>query len=244
VSSDLFEGSDDRFSPSKFITGSFRWNFLFGRNREGRPYLGENRSLTIIDRMKRENALRKLALCTVFLALWLSSCVSKPETSVPSAGLLQPIPTMTPNPDFTTSAESTSGVNSSGSGCENDARFLEDLTYPDGEVVVPGQTIDKRWSVQNNGSCDWGPDYRLIHLGEDDFEAQDAVALYPARGGTNAIWQVGLQAPREVGQYVSQWQAQAPDGTMFGDVVYILISVEKPTPTPTATPLISSTPTP
>ena len=128
--------------------------------------------------------------------------------------------------------------------CKHDARFLEDLTFPDGEVVTPGQTIDKRWSVQNLGSCDWGAGYRLIHLGQDDFLAPEAVALYPARAGTNAVWQVELQAPLEVGQYVSQWQAQAPDGSTFGDVVYILISVEKATPTPTATPLISPTPTP
>jgi hypothetical protein len=151
---------------------------------------------------------------------------------------------MTPNPAFVTSSESSVGVEPSMSGCENDARFLEDLTFPDGEVVVPDQTIDKRWAVQNTGSCDWGPDYRLLHLGEDEFEAPEAVALYPARRGTNAIWQVELHAPREVGQYISQWQAQAPDGTMFGDVVYILIFVEKPTPTPTETPLISPTPTP
>ena len=212
--------------------------------RKIRSGLGENRSLTIIDLMKKRPAMRTLALCTVFLTLWLPSCASGPETSMPSVELRQPIPTMTPNPTFVTSSESSSGVEPSRSDCENDARFLEDLTFPDGEVVVPGQTLDKRWSVQNNGSCDWGADYRLLHLGEDEFGAPEAVALYPARGGTNAIWQVGLQAPREVGQYVSQWQAQAPDGTMFGDVVYILISVKKPTPTPTATPLISPTPTP
>ena len=176
----------------------------------------------------------------MLLVSGLQSCASKPEISLPTGGTPQPLPTHTPNPTFESSAESQPAEYD----CENDARFLEDLTFPDGAIVTPGQTIDKRWSVQNLGSCDWGTGYRLIHLGQDDFEAPEAVALYPARAGTNAIWQVELRAPLEVGQYVSQWQAQAPDGSTFGDVVYILISVEKPTPTPTATPLISPTPTP
>jgi hypothetical protein len=190
--------------------------------------------------MRKEQSVRLSVVILVLLAFGLPSCASKPEMSRPLGETLQPLPTLTPNPTF----ESPSGVQSVGFDCENDARFLEDVTFPDGEIVTPGQTIDKRWSVQNLGSCDWGEGYRLIHLGQDDFPAPDALALYPARAGTNAVWQVELQAPLEVGQYVSQWQAQAPDGSTFGDIVYILISVEEATPTPTATPLISPTPTP
>ncbi len=194
--------------------------------------------------MKKEPSLRPFLVIALLLAFGLTSCAAKPEVSLPLGGTSQPLPTLTPNPTFMISSESSSGVESSGLDCENDARFLEDLTFPDGEIVTPGQTIDKHWSVQNLGSCDWGAGYRLIHLGQDDFEAPEAVALYPARAGTNAVWQVELRAPQKVGQYISQWQAQAPDGSTFGDVVYILISVEKATTTPTATPLISPTPTP
>ncbi len=194
--------------------------------------------------MKKEPYPRPFLVIVLLLAFVLTSCASKPEVSLPFGGTPQPLPTLTPNPTFIISSESSSGVKSSGLDCENDARFLEDLTFPDGEIVTPGQTIDKRWSVQNLGTCDWTSGYRLIHLGKDDFEAPETVALFPARAGTNAVWQVELRAPQEVGQYISQWQAQAPDGSKFGDVVYILITVEKATPTPTATPLISSTPTP
>lgn len=188
--------------------------------------------------------VRNIVLSLIFVAMMLQSCSSIPEVSEPLSSTPQPLPTLTPNPTFVSAPESSSGGEPSSLNCENDARFLDDLSFPDGEIVAPGQTIDKRWSVQNSGSCNWGTGYRLIHLGQDEFVAPEAVTLYPARADTNAVWQVDLKAPSETGQYISQWQAQAPDGTMFGDVVYILISVEKPTPTPTTKPLISSTPMP
>ena len=109
--------------------------------------------------------------------------------------------------------------------CRNGSRYIEDLTIPDGAVVAPGQTIDKRWSVLNSGTCDWGPDYRLVHVSGEGLSGPDEVALYPAIAGADAVWQVILQAPIEPGTYHSRWQAQAPDGTFFGEEVYIVITV-------------------
>ncbi len=109
--------------------------------------------------------------------------------------------------------------------CRNGSRYIEDLTIPDGTVVAPGQTIDKRWSVQNSGTCDWGPDYRLVHVSGEGVTGPDEVALYPAVAGADAVWQVILQAPTEAGTYHSRWQAQAPDGTFFGEEVYVVIVV-------------------
>ena len=120
--------------------------------------------------------------------------------------------------------------------CINNAQFLEDLTIPDGSVVAPGNILDKRWSVQNSGSCDWGPGYNLVRLGADPLSGEDELALYPARAGTAAVWQVVLEAPMEPGDYLSRWQARTPTGSLFGDEVFLLISVELPTPTPSPEP--------
>lgn len=109
--------------------------------------------------------------------------------------------------------------------CTNDARFVEDLTIPDGEHVSPGQKIDKRWSVQNTGTCDWGPEYRLVRISGDAFAGPDEIALYPAKTGSDAVWQVLLEAPEFLGEYSSRWQAQAPDGTRFGDDVFVVVVV-------------------
>lgn len=135
------------------------------------------------------------------------------EVFVPA--VVTPTPVSPPSADSTAMAET----------CENDARFVEDLTIPDGEHVAPGEEIDKRWSVQNTGSCDWGPGYRLVRISGDAFAGPDEIALYPARAGTDAIWQVLLEAPEFLGEYSSRWQAQAPDGSRFGDDVFVVVVV-------------------
>lgn len=117
--------------------------------------------------------------------------------------------------------------------CTNAARFIEDLTIPDGTHVALGAALDKRWSVQNSGTCDWGPDYRLVHQGGSGIEGPSEIALYPARAGAQAVWQASLQAPTLPGEYQSRWQAQAPDGTLFGDEVFIIIVVDRPAGTST-----------
>lgn len=125
-------------------------------------------------------------------------------------------------------------------GCVDDASFIEDVTVPDGTEVLPGAAIDKRWSVSNSGSCDWGPDYRLVQVGSSGIEGPLEAALFPARAGATAIWEVALVAPTEPGEYLARWQARAPDGTLFGDEVFVLILVAEPestaTPSATATP--------
>lgn len=125
--------------------------------------------------------------------------------------------------------------------CVDDARFVEDLTVPDASVVSPGQELDKRWSVRNQGSCDWGPDYRLVRLDEGEIQSADQVALYPARSGTLGIWQVVVTAPRDTGEYLASWRAMNPRGEFFGEEVFILIEVAALTVTPSPAPLLSAT---
>jgi hypothetical protein len=127
--------------------------------------------------------------------------------------------------------------------CSDSARFVEDITIPDGSVVAPGEQLDKRWAIQNSGTCDWGPGYRLVRIGGDAMPGPESVDLYPARAGKRATLRIVLQAPAEPGDYISRWRAQSPEGIQFGDEIYLLIVVEAPTPTPTATPLVTPIPT-
>jgi len=124
--------------------------------------------------------------------------------------------------------------------CQNNASFIEDLTIPDGTQVLPGEALDKRWSVSNSGSCDWGPDYRLVQVGTSEIQGPAEEALFPASAGSTAVWEVALVAPSAPGEYLGRWQARAPDGTLFGDEVFVLIIVAEPEPT--ATPTVTPTP--
>lgn len=105
--------------------------------------------------------------------------------------------------------------------------------------MAPGAEMVKRWSIANEGTCDWGPGYSLRHTGGEGLMGPEAVALFPARAGSTAVWEVVLQAPEAPGEYHSEWQAEAPDGTLFGDVVFVIVVVEQEeaiTPVDTAVP--------
>jgi len=106
--------------------------------------------------------------------------------------------------------------------------FIEDLTIPDGTVTSPGEALDKRWLVENNGSCNWDADYRLQLSAGQDLGAQTVQALYPARSGSRATIRIVFKAPLESGGYRSAWQAFAADGTAFGDPIFIDIQVSAP----------------
>jgi hypothetical protein len=150
-----------------------------------------------------------------------AACSAKPATQEPPTLEVFVPAVVTPTPHIPTQTSPTTVA----AACTDDARFIEDLTIPDGEHVAPGEQIDKRWSVQNTGTCDWGPGYRLVKISVDAFAGPDEIALYPARAGTEAVWQVILEAPDYSGEYSSRWQAQAPDGSRFGDDVFVLIVV-------------------
>jgi hypothetical protein len=119
--------------------------------------------------------------------------------------------------------------------CLNDAVFIEDVTIPDFTLIEPGERLDKRWLVQNSGTCDWGSGYRLVHLGVDEFTGPSELALYPAAAGSPAELRVELVAPEEPGEYISRWQAYSDEDVPFGQEIYLLIRIPTPTPEPTAT---------
>jgi hypothetical protein len=141
----------------------------------------------------------------------------------------QPIPSRiletptAPNPSPAVEERATSAPTES--ACENDLHFDQDLTVPDGSVIQPGAAIDKQWLVTNSGSCDWDSSYRLGFVGGDTLGANTDQALYPARSGSPAVLRILFTAPMEAGSYQSAWQAFTPDGTAFGDVIYITINV-------------------
>ncbi len=110
--------------------------------------------------------------------------------------------------------------------CVDNLHFLKDMTIPDGSRVTPGSTLDKQWQVENNGSCNWDDRYRLRLIAGAEMGAPAEQALYPARSGTQAVIRILFTAPLEAGEYLSEWQAYAPDGTPFGETLFIKIVVE------------------
>jgi hypothetical protein len=180
------------------------------------------------------------------LALLASACATPtPEATPTLAAIFAPQPSASSSPIVSPTQVALATVTppprpTAATQCDDDAAFIEDLTIPDGSQVLPGQALDKRWSISNSGSCDWGPDYRLVQVGTSEIEGPGEVALFPASAGSTAVWEVALVAPSTPGEYLGRWQARAPDGSLFGDEVFVLIVVAEPEPT--ATPTVTPTP--
>lgn len=158
------------------------------------------------------------------------------ETPVPSPTIAAVRPVATPGitpPTATLLPGATATI--SADDCFNDAVFIEDVTIPDFSLVEPGELLEKRWMVQNSGTCDWGAGYRLVRLGSDEFDGPSELALFPASAGSSAELRVELNAPDEPGEYISRWQAYSADSVPFGQEIYLLIRIPTPTPEPTAT---------
>jgi len=176
-------------------------------------------------------------LLSVALALLIaSSCSPAPTATLfrpptPQAQLIEPTfiinPTQpvsvvrsTPLPTIPPTADTEE--------CFSDLTFVEDITIPDNSFVTLGSSIDKRWLVENSGTCHWNSDFRLKHIGGAILDAPEEMALYPARAGTRATIQILFTAPFTDGVYESAWQAYDPDGNPFGDPIYIRITVAAP----------------
>lgn len=157
-----------------------------------------------------------LAACTSATPTLYLPPTLAPQASPPA------LPTVTPPAPTPTSPPP---------ACTDGLAFVQDLTIPDGALVSPGALLDKRWQVENSGTCNWDERYSLRLVTGPDLGARPQQALYPARGGTEAALRVFFTAPTEPGIYQSAWRAHDPQGNPFGDLFFIYIQVE-PLPTP------------
>jgi len=112
--------------------------------------------------------------------------------------------------------------------CTDGLTYLSDLTVPDGSMIQPGASIDKRWEVKNSGTCNWEAGYSLRLIAGSDLGAVPDQALIPARSETNLVIRLVFLAPLEPGNYRSAWQAHNPAGQPFGDPIYMEITVAEP----------------
>jgi Ig-like domain from next to BRCA1 gene len=196
----------------------------------------------------RAGAPLLLFLGTLFLGLGLGGC-SVPQKLPPQAVITQllatqvgtptlPVLELTPSPTIfrlaspspipTTTAAPRAPTSTP--SCQDGLRYLSDITVPDGSIVAPGEAIDKQWQVENSGTCNWNERYRLRRISGPSLDASEEQALYPARGGTQAVIRVMLLAPPDPGTYRSAWQAYNPQGEPFGDPIYVEILVGSGSP--------------
>lgn len=98
------------------------------------------------------------------------------------------------------------------------ARFVQDVTIPDGTMLDPYTSVTKTWRLKNVGSCVWDSSYRIVFV---DGTSMSETKTFPWTGGTvgyggTADISVDLFTPRTPGTYQGNFMLLAPDGTYFG----------------------------
>jgi ABC-type amino acid transport substrate-binding protein/putative hemolysin len=156
------------------------------------------------------------------------------------------IPTPTPQPLAAPTATPIPAESPTPVPCTNGSGYGEplDLTIPDGTIMQPGQTFEKRWRITNAGTCPWTTAYAFVFANKGNgasMGGQNApiTAAVPVGGSYDAS--VVMVAPTAPGTYMSYWQMQDAKGVPFGKQVSVKIQVPAP---PTAVPPPTQTPAP
>ena len=97
------------------------------------------------------------------------------------------------------------------------AKFVADVTIPDGVPVEPGFPFKKTWRLKNIGTCTWTRAYSLVFVGGEQMGGLSAVNFpNDVPPGTTVDISVDLTAPTNPGVYRGYWQLRNPSGGLFG----------------------------
>jgi hypothetical protein len=138
-----------------------------------------------------------------------------------------PIPTATPTvtPTFTPTPTATETPEPSPTeeiptveACTDQARFLADVTIPDGTELAPGTPFTKTWKLLNDGTCTWNLNYKLIFDSGDQMSGPDSQQLInlDVPPGASIDVTVDLVAPSTTGTYRGDWALRNAAGVRFG----------------------------
>lgn len=180
---------------------------------------------------------------TVQAQLTLTAAVNPTATQT-----FTPTATNTPSPSTPTKISSPEVINPTipPSNTKDDAKFIADVTIPDGTVVKPGEQFIKTWRLQNTGKTTWTKEFSVLYL-EGNLKGRNDELIFklPAevRPGEYADVSVPFTAPKTKGNYSSYWKMYNASGYVFGDVFNIYIVVADATPT-NVTPTLTPTETP
>jgi len=111
------------------------------------------------------------------------------------------------------------------------AQYTDRATFtgvqsPDDQYVASAnQSLTKTWRLRNSGSSTWGAGYQLAFVSGKQMGAPAAVAVPAAAPGQEVNVSVNLIAPAEPGIHRGYWQMRNPQGTYFGDRIWVQLEV-------------------
>lgn len=133
-------------------------------------------------------------------------------TLAPSSTPLTPSPSPTRRPPTSTPLPPTPTV----PPC-NMARFVGDVTIPDGEIMNSGKEFTKTWRLMNVGSCIWTTDFSVIFTSGDNMGVVNEVKLPKIVLPQEMVnVSINMKTPDEPGAYLGNYQLKTDEGVQFG----------------------------
>jgi hypothetical protein len=97
------------------------------------------------------------------------------------------------------------------------AKFVGDVTFPDGSLVTGNNPFTKIWLIQNVGTCSWTPSYALVFTSGDAMSGPAVMGLTRnVNPGETIEIPVTLTAPNKDGKYRGYWKLRNAAGILFG----------------------------
>ncbi|XP_030624353.1 protein ILRUN [Chanos chanos] len=104
--------------------------------------------------------------------------------------------------------------------------FVEDVTIGEGESVPPDTPFTKTWRIQNSGTESWPPGVCLKYVGGDQFGHVNFVMVRSLEPQEMYDISVQMRSPATPGMYQGQWRMCTATGLFYGDVIWVILSVE------------------
>ncbi len=108
------------------------------------------------------------------------------------------------------------------------ARYVADVTIPDGTTMQAGATFMKTWRIRNDGTSTWGPGYEFGFYKDQPMSEVRVVPLPAAKPGDTVDVSVELTAPDTPGEYRSTWKPRNAEGEFFDFGMFAEIEVASP----------------
>ena len=108
-----------------------------------------------------------------------------------------------------------------GSALADCARFVDDVTVPDGTLVEPGQMLDKVWRFENCGTTAWDG-YHAVQVSGSYGPATIDLPITPP--GATADLRAPLRAPEISGVHRAVYQLAGPGGS-FGPRFMVEVAI-------------------
>ncbi|GAA5866567.1 hypothetical protein JCM3774_004016 [Rhodotorula dairenensis] len=112
------------------------------------------------------------------------------------------------------------------------ATFVSDITLLDGIAVPAGAEFQKVWAIRA-GPSGWPAGCRLVHVGGFSSKHFAANASQPSSFEVNAAApnevvsvSCDCKAPEDGGRFMDFWRLALPDGTLFGERLWIDLTIE------------------